>query len=126
MLQAEHLAQILPERPWDQNRQAVGQGDSSVTPGCLPISLHSTLLKPQALTAYTQFPSEAALFLIKNPSPEDVPLLCQNIFSEAVFLLGPGPLSASFSDQLTSVRHYFADKGLSSQSYGFFSSHVWM
>ena len=23
-------------------------------------------------------------------------------------------------------RHYFADKGLSSQSYGFFSSHVWM
>ena len=23
-------------------------------------------------------------------------------------------------------RHYFSDKGLSSQSYGFFSSHVWM
>ena len=23
-------------------------------------------------------------------------------------------------------RHYFANKGLSSQSYGFFSSHVWM
>ena len=23
-------------------------------------------------------------------------------------------------------RHYFADKGLSSQSYDFFSSHVWM
>ena len=23
-------------------------------------------------------------------------------------------------------RHYFADKGPSSQSYGFFSSHVWM
>ena len=23
-------------------------------------------------------------------------------------------------------RHYFADKGLSSQSYGFCSSHVWM
>jgi len=23
-------------------------------------------------------------------------------------------------------RHYFADKGLSSQSYGFPSSHVWM
>ena len=23
-------------------------------------------------------------------------------------------------------RHYFADKGLSSQNYGFFSSHVWM
>ena len=23
-------------------------------------------------------------------------------------------------------RHYFADKGLSSQSCGFFSSHVWM
>ena len=23
-------------------------------------------------------------------------------------------------------RHYFADKGLSSQSYGFSSSHVWM
>ena len=23
-------------------------------------------------------------------------------------------------------RHYFVDKGLSSQSYGFFSSHVWM
>ena len=23
-------------------------------------------------------------------------------------------------------RHYFANKGLSSQGYGFFSSHVWM
>ena len=23
-------------------------------------------------------------------------------------------------------RHYFADKGLSTQRYGFFSSHVWM
>ena len=23
-------------------------------------------------------------------------------------------------------RHYFAEKGLSSQSYGFYSSHVWM
>ena len=27
---------------------------------------------------------------------------------------------------LKSQRHYFADKGTSSQSYGFFSSHVWM
>ena len=27
---------------------------------------------------------------------------------------------------LKSQRHYFADKGLSSQSYGFSSSHVWM
>ena len=27
---------------------------------------------------------------------------------------------------LKSKRHYFADKDLSSQSYGFFSSHVWM
>ena len=80
----------------------------------------------QALTVFMQFPSEAALFLSKNPNPEDVPLLCQNVFSEAVFLLGPGPLSASFSDQLNSVRHYFADIGLSSQSYVFSSSHVWM
>ena len=27
---------------------------------------------------------------------------------------------------ITKQRHYFADKGLSSQSYGFSSSHVWM
>ena len=27
---------------------------------------------------------------------------------------------------LKKQRHYFANKGLSSQSYGFFSSHVWM
>ena len=104
----------------------MGQGASSVTPVYLPFSLYSALLMSQALTVFMQFPSEAALFLSKNPNPEDVPLLCQNVFSEAVFLLGPGPLSASFSDQLNSVRHYFADIGLSSQSYVFSSSHVWM
>ena len=27
---------------------------------------------------------------------------------------------------ITKQRHYFADKGPSSQSYGFYSSHVWM
>ena len=29
-------------------------------------------------------------------------------------------------DSIIKSRHYFADKGLSSQSYGFSSSHVWM
>ena len=29
-------------------------------------------------------------------------------------------------DHIKKQRHYFADKGLSSQSYGFSSSHVWM
>ena len=29
-------------------------------------------------------------------------------------------------DSILRSRHYFADKGLSSQSYGFSSSHVWM
>ena len=30
------------------------------------------------------------------------------------------------SQHIKKQRHYFANKGLSSQSYGFFSSHVWM
>ena len=29
-------------------------------------------------------------------------------------------------DSILKSRHYFANKGLSSQSYGFFSTHVWM
>ena len=29
-------------------------------------------------------------------------------------------------DSILKSRHYFASKGPSSQSYGFFSSHVWM
>ena len=29
-------------------------------------------------------------------------------------------------DSILKSRHYFANKGLSSQSYGFFSDHVWM
>ena len=29
-------------------------------------------------------------------------------------------------DHIKKQRHYFADKGLSSQNYGFSSSHVWM
>ena len=34
--------------------------------------------------------------------------------------------SKTTADGDCSQRHYFANKGLSSQSYGFFSSHVWM
>ena len=29
-------------------------------------------------------------------------------------------------DSILKSRHYFADKGLSSQSHGFYSGHVWM
>ena len=29
-------------------------------------------------------------------------------------------------DSILKAEHYFANKGPSSQSYGFFSSHVWM
>ena len=29
-------------------------------------------------------------------------------------------------DSILKSRHYFANKGLSSQSYGFSSSHIWM
>ena len=29
-------------------------------------------------------------------------------------------------DSILKSRHYFGDKGLSSQSYGFINSHVWM
>ena len=29
-------------------------------------------------------------------------------------------------ENILKIRHYFANKGLSSQSYGFSSSHVWM
>ena len=35
-------------------------------------------------------------------------------------------LSSSSRQHIKKQRHYFADKGLSSQSYGFSSSHVWM
>ena len=35
-------------------------------------------------------------------------------------------LLTNLDSALKKQRHYFADKGLSSQSYGFSSSHVWM
>ena len=42
-----------------------------------------------------------------------------------LFLLGRKALT-NLDSILKSKRHYFADKGPSSQSYGFSSSHVWM
>ena len=42
-------------------------------------------------------------------------------------MLAPGKKSCDKPRQhIKKQRHYFADKGLSSQSYGFSSSHVWM
>ena len=45
-------------------------------------------------------------------------------------LKDPLPLGRKYMTNLDGIikkqRHYFANKGLSSQSYGFFSSHVWM
>ena len=37
----------------------------------------------------------------------------------------PDPFTRQYCD-LKKQRHYYADKGLSSHSYGFFSSSVWM
>ena len=37
-----------------------------------------------------------------------------------------GRKATTILDSILKSRHYFADKGLSSQSYGFSSSHVWM
>ena len=37
-----------------------------------------------------------------------------------------GRKAMTILDSILKSRHYFADKGLSSQSYGFSSSHVWM
>ena len=39
-------------------------------------------------------------------------------------LLGRKPMTSL--DSIEKQRHYFADKGPSSQGYGFSSSHVWM
>ena len=36
------------------------------------------------------------------------------------------PWKKSYDQHIKKQRHFFADKGLSSQSYGFSSSHVWM
>ena len=41
-------------------------------------------------------------------------------------LLGRKGVSNMLDSILKSQRHYFANKGLSSQGYGFSSSHVWM
>ena len=38
----------------------------------------------------------------------------------------PGRKAMANLDSILQSRHYFADKGLSNQSYGFSSSHVWM
>ena len=37
-----------------------------------------------------------------------------------------GRIAMTNLDSMKKLRHYFADKGLHSQSYDFFSSHVWM
>ena len=37
-----------------------------------------------------------------------------------------GRKATTILDSILKSRHYFANKGLSSQSYGFSSSHVWM
>ena len=37
-----------------------------------------------------------------------------------------GRKATTILDSILKSRHYFADKGLSSQSYGFSSGHVWM
>ena len=38
----------------------------------------------------------------------------------------PGRKAMTNLDSILKSRHYFADKALSNQSYGFSSSHVWM
>ena len=46
--------------------------------------------------------------------------------SSAVILEPPKIKSDQHRQHIKKQRHYFANRGLSSQSYGFFSSHVWM
>ena len=41
-------------------------------------------------------------------------------------LLGRKAMTSRHRQPNKKLRHYFSDKGPSSQSYGFFSSHVWM
>ena len=41
-------------------------------------------------------------------------------------LLGRKALTNQYDQHIKKQRHYFANKGLFSQSYGFSSSHVWM
>ena len=48
-------------------------------------------------------------------------------FSHEIKMLAPWKKSYDNPKQhIKMQRYYFADKGLSSQSYGFYSSHVWM
>ena len=58
------------------------------------------------------------------PPPGDFP----NPGIKPVFLLSPALASRYFTTRqyIKKQRHYFTDKGPSSQSYVFFSSHVWM
>ena len=47
-------------------------------------------------------------------------------FSHEIKRLAPSKKSYDKPRQHQKQRHYFANKGLSSHSYGFSSSHVWM
>ena len=48
---------------------------------------------------------------------------CSHDIKRHLFL---GRKAVTNLDSILKIRHYFANKGLSSQSYGFSSSHVWM
>ena len=48
---------------------------------------------------------------------------CSHDIKRHLFL---GRKAVTNLDSILKIRHYFANKGLSSQSYGFYSGHVWM
>ena len=50
----------------------------------------------------------------------------QHIKKQRHYFANKGPSSQSYSLSSSHLQHYFASKGLSSQSYGLSSSHVWM
>ena len=65
------------------------------------------------------------IFLIQGSNPRLSCLLHWQVGSLPLALPGK-PLGSSTQQHIKKQRHYFANKGLSSQSYGFSSSHVWM
>ena len=50
----------------------------------------------------------------------------QHIKKQRRYFANKGPSSQSYSFSSSHVQHYFVSKDLSSQSYGLSNSHVWM
>ena len=92
----------------------------------------TSLKRPHACTATLSVPNTSAGHHRPMPLPE-TPWHSQASLGRSLvgsLLLSPGSWSSQSYDQprqhIKKQRYYFANRGLSSQSYGFSSIHIWM